>query len=382
MRYIIYSTAFFSDNVLPMYKAMIEKGEDVTCLFHLTRPCSSLFESKDLKKVYGTLHAIDFKDIAVFSKFVDLTKVYVENTPYERPYSFNFFKSVIRIINFIRKGKFDYIHTDVIYIGWQCLLYIFRKKTILVVHEPIIHARKMPASLEFFRFTSFKFIPKLVVLNKTRKEEFCEKYNINPVRVLDNKLGPLNCMCIYKNEGIIKKNNQILYWGRIAPYKGIEYLCEAMLEVHKTIPEAKVVIAGSGNYYFDKNSYEELPYFTFINRFVSLEELSVLIQESVVTVCPYINTSQSGGVLSSFAMNCPVIASDVPAMREMIDNGETGLLFESQNSDALAKAIIKYLKDENLQEHMRNKIKESYESGENSWSSIVDRYLDFYERKI
>lgn len=380
MKILILSSAFFSDNTLPLYKAMKEKGVDVSCLFVLTRPCSSLFESPSMHISPGLYMAKEFPDIARFKSFTDLTDVWVDNAPYVKPYSLGFLKSVLRISRFVRKGCFDYIHTDIFYIGWQLFFYSFRKKTALVVHEPILHARKENRLFELFRKLSFKLIPKLVVLNKTRAAEFCSIYNINPQRVLINKLGPLSCISIYKAEKKCTKDKVVLYWGRISAYKGIEFLCQAMIEVHKTIPDARVIIAGGGDFYFDISQYKELDYFTIINKFLSLEELADTVNISNVTVCPYINTSQSGGVLTSFAMGCPVIASDVETMREMIEDGKTGLLFKVKNSHALADAIVNYLSNPQMEEEMRRNISESFDKGKNSWAPIVDKYISFYQK--
>ena len=379
MKILIYSTAYFSDNILPMYKELLAKGEDVTCLFHLTRPCSSLFESKEMNPNHATLPASEFPDLVKYSKFVDISHVYVENAPYTSPYSLSFLKSVRRVIKFIKQGNYDCIHTDIIYLCWQVLLFQFRKKTTLIIHEPIIHARKGRWSIEFFRRVSFKTIPRLVILNKSRKEEFCKTYKINPKRILVNKLGPLTCIRAFQNDSSQINKYQVIYWGRIAEYKGIEYLCQAMIKVHDVIPEAKVIIAGGGEFYFDIKPYEKLPYFTIINRYLDMEEMGHMISSSVVAVCPYTNTSQSGGVLTSFALGCPVIASDVPAMREMIENKKNGLLFEPRNVSKLADSIIRYLLDENLQSSMRTAILSTYDIGDQSWSPIVDKYLNFYQ---
>jgi glycosyltransferase involved in cell wall biosynthesis len=378
MKILIYSSAYFSDNILPMYKEFLKKGEDVTCLFHLTRPCSSLFENKNMDSRHATLPASEFPDLVKYANYVDISRIFVENSPYTKPYSFSYLKSILRVSKFIKEGNFDCIHTDIIYLCWQMLLFRFRKETTLVIHEPIIHARKTKWSEELFRRVSFNLIPRLVILNKSRKEEFCETYRVNPKRVLVNKLGPLTCIRAFQNDASLINKYQIVYWGRIAEYKGIEYLCQAMIKVHEVIPEAKVIIAGGGKFYFDIEQYKKLPYFTIINRYLDMEEMGKMISSSAVAVCPYTNTSQSGGVLTSFALGCPVIASDVPAMREIIEHGKNGLLFEPRNALKLADAIISYLLDDNMQKSMRTVIQSTYDIGDQSWSPIVDKYLDFY----
>ena len=49
----------------------------------------------------------------------------------------------------------------------------------------------------------------------------------------------------------------------IKKYKGIEYLLESMLSVHKSCPDLKLIVAGSGDFYFDVEKYNLLPIYYF-----------------------------------------------------------------------------------------------------------------------
>ena len=108
-----------------------------------------------------------------------------------------------------------------------------------------------------------------------------------------------------------KKENYVLFFGRISPYKGVEYLFRAMERVHKVHPNVKVIVAGSGEMYFDASEYEKYEYVKIVNRFIELDELADLIRGALFTVCPYTDATQSGVVYSSFALNTPVIATNV-----------------------------------------------------------------------
>lgn len=381
MKVLIYSGANYSDNTLPLYKSMKEKGIDVTLLWELRHPNASLFDEGELLSDHGIIKGDKFKAINKYSVYAPLDNVYVENIPYYNPLSLKYLKKKIGLLKFIRDGKFDVIHTDLFYLGWQTLLYAFRNKTVLVVHEAIPHARKLKLYQKIFRNLSLKLISKRVVLNKTCKNDFIRLNHFDPKTVLANRLGPLDSISICSNNTNITVNpKKILFWGRIAEYKGIEYLCEAMPIVHESIPDAELTIAGGGDFYFNIEPYKNLPYIHIKNHYLSMQEMYDEICSSAFTVCPYKGSSQSGGILTSMALGIPVIASDFPTIREMVDDDITGVLFRPKDSKALADAIIKLLKDPNLQQKLKSNIQEKYGTGEYSWNTIVDKYLEFYKQ--
>ena len=65
----------------------------------------------------------------------------------------------------------------------------------------------------------------------------------------------------------------------LSPYKGIEFLTEAMIKVHEVIPDATLTIAGGGKLYFNFQKYSNLKYINLINRYVDMEELAHLLQK-------------------------------------------------------------------------------------------------------
>ena len=178
----------------------------------------------------------------------------------------------------------------------------------------------------------------------------------------------------------IKKQNYILFFGRISPYKGIEYLLKAMRRVHEVHPETRVIIAGKGEYNFDIEPYINLGYVEFRNKFIELDELADLIRGAQFTVCPYTEATQSGVVYSSFALNTPVIATRVGGLPEMIDDGKTGVIVPPCDEQSLAEAIIDLLGDYAKLSDLTNNIKVSADSGKGSWTVIADEYLDIYKK--
>jgi glycosyltransferase involved in cell wall biosynthesis len=171
----------------------------------------------------------------------------------------------------------------------------------------------------------------------------------------------------------------ILFFGRISPYKGIEYLCEAMTIVHEALPKATLTIAGGGKLYFDTTKYDKLPYINITNRYIGMEELASLLTKCTVTVCPYTDATQSGVIMTSYSLCKPVVATNVGGLGEMVDNGRTGLLVPPKNAKALAEAIIEILADDNKCRQMKENIRNDYFINEKSWNCIADKYISIYK---
>jgi len=130
----------------------------------------------------------------------------------------------------------------------------------------------------------------------------------------------------------------ILYFGRLSTEKGVGDLLRAM----KRLPRIRLQIAGEGP---DRSRLEQLA------RSLSLANveffgyaqgpaLQSLIANALFTVLPSRAYETLGKtILESYALNRPVIASDLGSRRELIDEGETGLLFPVGDAAQLAGAI-------------------------------------------
>ena len=93
---------------------------------------------------------------------------------------------------------------------------------------------------------------------------------------------------------------------------------------------------------------------------------------------PYISASQSGIIHLAYAFGKPVIATNVGALPEIVNNGRTGLLVEPRNESALADAIIRLLSDKNLLDSMCENVT-SYCENNLSWDSIAKKTINIYQ---
>ena len=278
---------------------------------------------------------------------------------------------------------------DVVHIDWQfnnniyekfLFKFILGKKKIMTVHDPIMHSGQPNAKEEEKkRVDSFKWADHLLLLNKIQKKVFADKYSIDENDISISQLTEYDSISKIKPIPSIIKGDYILFFGSILPYKGLEYLLEAMIKVHEECPNLKLIVAGGGKIYFDIKKFENLDYIKWVHRYVSVAELAGFLKDSKFVVCPYKDATQSGVIHTAFAMGIPVIATNVGALSLDIKEGINGLLVPPCNVDDLALAILKLVNNSGMLESMHNNIL-NYKLSEDKNHNIADEYIKVYEK--
>lgn len=203
--------------------------------------------------------------------------------------------------------------------------------------------------------------------------------------ILENKIvviphGDYSFFTEYKKDGV-KEENAVLFFGRIVEYKGVEYLIKAEPLITKQFPNTKIIIAGRGDFSKYENLTEHKRNFEIINEFIPDEQVAELFQKSKIVALPYIEASQSGIIPIAYAFKKPVVATNVGSIPEVVDDGKTGFIVPPRDEKALADAIIKLLKDENLRKEMgENAYKKMKE--ELSWDKIAEKTIEVYKKAI
>jgi glycosyltransferase involved in cell wall biosynthesis len=138
----------------------------------------------------------------------------------------------------------------------------------------------------------------------------------------------------------------VLFFGRIWEYKGLEYLIRAEPLITAEVPDATVVIAGTGE---DFARYRRMMVhperFVVYNEYVSEELCSQLFRQASLVALPYVEASQSGVIPLAYTSMKPVVATTVGGLPEMVDDGRTGYLVPPRDERALASAIVRLLRD-------------------------------------
>ncbi|WP_052868151.1 glycosyltransferase family 4 protein [Streptomyces niger] len=136
--------------------------------------------------------------------------------------------------------------------------------------------------------------------------------------------------------------------GRIdEPRKGLPVLMKALPEILAEVPDARLLVAGRGD---EKEAVADLPAelrsrVEFLGM-VSDEDKARLLRSVDLYVAP--NTGgESFGIILVEAMSAaaPVLASDLDAFAQVLDQGEAGELFTNEDAAALAASAVRLLRD-------------------------------------
>lgn len=383
MKIAYISLTSFSDCDLPLIKEMTDRGVDITYYLIVADSTKkgALINIGKVKDVCKVLPASDYPELDVVAPYIDISKVRVANMPVPHSYAPSSFLLAYRLRKELSRGNFDLIHVTwpLDYPFYQ--LYTLRKPFVVTVHDPIPHSNDKTFRSKFKRSAIFKRADRYILLNKIQKEMFENRYKINDSDVEISRLGIYTHLKNVPAQKPMVKDDYILFAGSIFPYKGVRYITQAMEAINKKHPGIKLVIAGRGVLDFDIEPYIKSGQVVLINRFITNEELASLITYSKFVCCPYRDATQSGVVMSAFALNKPVLATRVGALHEMIDEGRHGMLVPPCDSDALALAADTMLTGDAL-DRMAENIRHDYSQGNRSWGYIAEETIKIYEKTM
>ena len=178
--------------------------------------------------------------------------------------------------------------------------------------------------------------------------------------------------------GLKQDGKYILFFGQIKEAKGLDILLKAMSHIPENI---KLIIAGKP-WRNDFASYDKQIYDLGLHdrvikmiHFIEDEEREKLFFAADVNVLPYRVIFQSGVLLMAMSHGLPVIASDLPANKEIIEEQVNGLLFKSEDSEDLAKKIALFFDDADLSDKLPLNEQETIEK-EYAWDKIAKQYLE------
>lgn len=373
-----FSAPNFADCDLPLLHELQQRA-DVTYILQVSEKTKqqTLINIQHIKSRGGVFPAADFPDLQSLSPYIDLSKMYVLNMPGKHDFSPRNLWASFCLLRFLRRQR-----VSVVNLTWPLrygmfLLYLLKRRMVLTMHDPLPHSSVDTRLNRFHRKKAIRLTPHFILLNKTQREEFMSHYGVHEERVHLSKLSIYPHLLQIKPEAPAMKG-YALFVGIINPHKGVEYLCQAMTEVHNNYPDLKLVVAGSGRLYFDTEPYLREGFLELYNRYLSSEELVGFISHAAFVVCPYIDATQSGVIMSAFALSKPVIATRTGGLPEMVTDGRHGLLVPPKDTHALATAIEQLASHAQLLHDMSDNITEDYHRGTYSWSRIANDYITVY----
>ena len=112
-------------------------------------------------------------------------------------------------------------------------------------------------------------------------------------------------------------------------------------------------------------------------RFIEHDDVAHYYCASDLVVLPYKKIYQSGVLMMALSYERPALTSDLPPLKEVINDNQNGFLFKTEDVDSLANNLDRILSDKNLLEQVRTEgaklIKTKYD-----WSEIGELTKDAY----
>lgn len=339
--------------------------------------------------IYAEVHlVVSLKDEWISASLTPTVQVFYSKAP--RVSSLANLRALLRIIGYIKK-----IHPDIIHIqsgaGWELALKPLFPRIPLVVtmHDLTKHPSWSEQSLQF-RFQQWMldlaiyFANVLIVHGEfmaAMAQKLCRKRGLSK-RI---KNIPHGIISRYGN-GVarvhLESPGNVLFFGSLNKYKGVEYLIMAEPLIRDIIPDVNIRIEGNTN---QKAYYQGLiksdSKIQMILERADDRRVVELFQWADVIVLPYIEASQSGVLQLAMAYCIPPVVTHVGGLPEVVANGVSGLVVPPHDTKALADAIIQLLSDIELRGRVIQAQKEA-QSGRYSWANIAQETLGLYLEEL
>jgi glycosyltransferase involved in cell wall biosynthesis len=153
--------------------------------------------------------------------------------------------------------------------------------------------------------------------------------------------------------GLSASDKIVLFFGNIAPYKGLQYLIDAMPRLAETLPECRLVIAGRPK---PESHWRDLKQRIDALRlgarvlarieYVPDAETEIYFKAADVLALPYVHVFQSGVLSLAYNFGLPVIAADVGSLKEDVAEAVTGFVCPPSDAAALVAALQRYFAHE------------------------------------
>lgn len=174
----------------------------------------------------------------------------------------------------------------------------------------------------------------------------------------------------------------ILHVGRLIEQKNHLGILSVFARVVQQIPTAKLLLVGDGPL---RSLVEETIAQKHLEKSVLLlgyhDDVPQLMSWSDVFLLPSVHEGLPVVALEANAASLPVVGSKIPGLTEAIADGETGILHDVEDIEAMANSVIRLINDQEYRQQLaqaaRNRVKDKY-----SIHSSANNLLDIYSSLI
>lgn len=288
---------------------------------------------------------------------------------FSTPISTSFFRNFRRLS---KEADIFHLHSP-FPLGEICYLLLRPKgKKLIITYHADISQTRWACFAPFYKYALMALLEKsyrIIITSPSMLESspilhsFINKCQVIPLGIDLNKFDSTSNekKKDLKDNLRIGSEKVILFVGRLAYYKGVDYLISAMQKI-----DARLLIIGSGEqkeYLMRKSEKLKLQNKIHFMGKVHSEELPTYYSIADVFVLPSINGGEAFGLvqLEAMAFGVPVVNTNLPTGVTFVSpHNYTGLTVPPRNPIALANAINKILDDDELRqrfsENCRNRV--------------------------
>jgi glycosyltransferase involved in cell wall biosynthesis len=298
-----------------------------------------------------------------------------------------------RIFHILWNNKFELFDRTLLMLYYRLL----GKRIVITVHN-VNAGRRDCEDTRLNRLTlriQYRLAHHIFVHTEKMKLELIEEFGVQGARVTVIPFGINNAVpntSLTPSEtkqrlGIREDEKTILFFGRITPYKGLEYLIAAFRQVLARREGYRLIIAGRldrcEEYWrtIREGIREDVQRGQILLRdeFIPDEETEVYFKAADALVLPYRNIYQSGVLFLGHSFGLPVLAADVGSLKDEIVEGKTGFTFRPEDPVDLARAIEQYFASD-LYPNLNNRRREirEYATERHSWDTVGQITMSVY----
>jgi glycosyltransferase involved in cell wall biosynthesis len=298
-----------------------------------------------------------------------------------------------RIFHILWNNKLETVDRTLLMLYYRWL----GKRIVLTVHN-VNAARRDSNDTALNRLTlqiQYGLADHIFVHTERMKLELIKEFGVQALRVCvipfginnavpNTRLSPSQAR---QRLGLREDERTLLFFGNIAPYKGLEDLIAAFQQVVARGCDYRLIIAGRPKncerYWraIREAIREEVEKGQVLLRaeFIPDDETEVYFKAADVLVLPYRQIYQSGVLFLGQSFGLPVLAADVGSLKDEIIEGKTGFVFRPEDPVDLARTIERYFASDLYAELNRHRQEiQEHASKRHSWDTVSQTTMDVY----
>jgi glycosyltransferase involved in cell wall biosynthesis len=155
---------------------------------------------------------------------------------------------------------------------------------------------------------------------------------------------------VYRFDPSISKFDEptMVYIGRLKRYKNVETPIKALPQIRQSIPNARLLIIGSGDHLPDLQRLVQsmdLDGAVEFKGFIPQSEKIFYLRRAHISVYPSLKEGWGLTNIEANACGTAVLAARVPGLKDSVDNGNSGLLFEFGDIESFVSLAVKMFED-------------------------------------